>query len=178
MALLTKPGTCVWEVVRNALETSVRCSRQFSFCMKKNAKPLSRKAAVTLKKKTFDTSSFGLLIFSAVNRYTNYFHPSADYLPILLNQGFMTPVLGCARMAMTTPGRGYACGEVSLTFCHVPGSRSGEWGTWGHRRTHLPARTALAAPTFVSHLRKGRAAGWRARMFWVWTQPAFDAAVS
>lgn len=90
----------------------------------------------------------------------------------------MTPVLGCASMAMTTAGHGCARGGVSLTFCHVPGSRSGEWGTWGHRRTHLPARTALAASTSVSHLRKGRAVGWRARMFCVWTQLAFDAAVS
>lgn len=81
-------------------------------------------------------------------------------------------------MATTTPGCGCARGEMSLTSCHMPGSRSGEWATWGCRGVDLPAQTALAAPTSISHLRKGRAGGWRAGMFWVCIQQAFDVARS
>lgn len=126
MAALTKLSTSVWEVVRNTLETSVQCSRQFLFYMKK----MSRPSAVALRKK-MDTSRFGLLFFSAVNRYSNYFHPPVDYLPTLLNKGFMTVVLGCTSMAMTTSVRGCAWGDVTLTFCQMSGSRTGEWGHVG-----------------------------------------------
>lgn len=62
---------------------------------------MSRSSAVALRKK-IDTSRFDLLIFSAVNRYSNYFHPPVDYLPTLLNKGFVTVVLRCTSMAMTT----------------------------------------------------------------------------
>lgn len=62
----------------------------------------------------------------------------------------MTPVLGCARMAMTTHGHGCARGEVILTFCHIAGSRSGEWAMRGHGRMRLSAPTALTAPTALA----------------------------
>lgn len=84
MALLTKLGTCAWEVVRNSLEAYVWCSRQFLFYIKKKAKPLSKKAATTLrkkKKKTFNPSRIWPVNFSSLSSYSNYIHPSAIYLP-------------------------------------------------------------------------------------------------
>lgn len=46
-------------------------------------------------------------------------------------------------------------GELSLTSCYMV-ERSSELTMWVCRRIPLPAWTALAALTFISHLRKGK----------------------
>lgn len=77
---------------------------------------------------------------------------------------------------MTKPGHRCARGEVSLFApcrgAEVVGGRCGEAGG----SVHL-LEQPLLLPTSAAHFCEGRAAGWRARMFWVWIRPAFDVTI-
>lgn len=170
MVFLTEPGICVWDVGRNSLGACVGCRRAVFISYVRNAKPLGRKAAAA-PRKSFWPFKFGPVSFSAVNRCSDYFQPSASYLPTLLNG--TTTVVGCTDTATTTSGHGCSR-RPERDF--LP--QAGEQKWWaGHVGTHcLLEQPSLLLHLFHIYAKEGQQAVGR-RMFWVWIQLALDAAV-